>query len=116
MKIELYLCPVCKGHYQINLNHWQEHDDPDVRTCYQVQCCCGYSAELCYSRNEAAIAHNELCELVRLGKAAKEVAENPPQLTVVKTLGENKTKIAHQYYSWAILDCLDLLKAAMEEK
>jgi len=105
-------CPVCKGHYQLNLNHWQEHDDPDVCTCYQVQCSCGYSSELCYSRNEAAIAHNRHCELVRLGRMAKEIVKDPPiQRTSILT---NQSSV--DGYNLGVAACLNPLKTAMEEK
>lgn len=113
MKIEPCPCPVCKGHYQLNLNHWQEHDDPDVRTCYQVQCFCGYSAELCYSRNEAAIAHNALCDLICWGRAAKEFVEKPPRFGGEITRDNSKFVLG---FSEGVKRCRYVLKAAMEEK
>lgn len=108
-KIEACPMPDCNGRLTVikacDKTYWAQCDNPHCMLCIRGE-----------TESNAMAKANELCELARWGKTAKELAENPPQLTLVESLSDNQTKKAHQYYSWAILDCIDRLEAAMEEQ
>jgi hypothetical protein len=78
---------------------------------HYVRCNCGYQAQNQRTISLAIAAHNQLYKLVRLGEAAEAFQKNPPECTIDESeeLTETESVIAHKYYSWAILACLDML-------
>ncbi len=84
--------------------------------CLNVDC--QYTSGVQATDTEAIAVHNQLCLELAYGKRAIAVVEKPPPCTMTidetKKLTQGERLTAHKYYSWAVLDILDLLQPPSE--
>jgi hypothetical protein len=97
-------CPFCKSHcYHQEQGGW-----------HYIGCVgCFYRSRSERDKERAIAAHNQRCEYVRLGRAAKEFCENPPELRDVEYDIEGRNRRVGSYAEAAMVMrtlCLDRLK------